>query len=293
MKEIIKNNSKFMIVMIFVIIFGIVGVTLAIKVATFNPIGLNVNTATIEADITYDNTVNEGIVSSIGKLYPIADSSVTGINVSNDSIIKAKFMVTGKSTNPANTIYDVTLRDISMERELQSSDVKWRLYKNGTLLSSGTFSRNFDAMLDDRMILTSTQQNLTTSTDTYVFLLWISESCTGNITTCTSENNQNRYINKTLNFKLKIEASTKSKKSLTRTVVNYGDINKDGVINNSDYTLLNNYVSNSGVSLDSQQLLNADLNNDGVIDTNDRDILKNYIAGDVTCNLPYDFCYLD
>ena len=107
MREIIRNNSKFIIVMLIVIILGIVGVTVAIKIGSFNPIGLNVGTATIEANITYDSTVNEGAVTSIGKLYPIADSKVTGIDVSNDNVIKVKFMVTGKSTNPANTIYDV------------------------------------------------------------------------------------------------------------------------------------------------------------------------------------------
>ena len=114
MREIIRNNSKFIIVMLIVIILGIVGVTVAIKIGSFNPIGLNVGTATIEANIPYDSTVNEGAVTSIGKLYPIADSKVTGIDVSNDNVIKVKFMVTGKSTNPANTIYDVALRNIKM-----------------------------------------------------------------------------------------------------------------------------------------------------------------------------------
>ena len=146
MREIIRNNSKFIIVMLIVIILGIVGVTVAIKIGSFNPIGLNVGTATIEANITYDSNVNEGVVTSIGKLYPIADSKVTGIDVSNDNVIKVKFMVTGKSTNPANTIYDVSLRNIKMESELKTTDVKWRLYKNGILLSSGNFSPNFDTM---------------------------------------------------------------------------------------------------------------------------------------------------
>ena len=235
MREIIRNNSKFIIVMLIVIILGIVGVTVAIKIGSFNPIGLNVGTATIRMEVvqdpmavTYDSTVNEGAVTSIGKLYPIADSKVTGIDVSNDNVIKVKFMVTGKSTNPANTIYDVALRNIKMESELKTTDVKWRLYKNGILLSSGNFSPNFDTMSNSRMVLTDTQQDLTTSTDTYVFLFWISESCTGDIKTCTSSNNQNRYINKSFSAKIKIEASTKSKKALTRTVAAVGDVNADG-----------------------------------------------------------------
>ena len=43
MREIIRNNSKFIIVMLIVIILGIVGVTVAIKIGSFNPIDLNVD----------------------------------------------------------------------------------------------------------------------------------------------------------------------------------------------------------------------------------------------------------
>lgn len=290
MREIIRNNSKFIIVMLIVIILGIVGVTVAIKIGNFNPIGLNVGTATIEANITYDSTVNEGVVTSIGKLYPIADSKVTGIDVSNDNVIKVKFMVTGKSTNPANTIYDVALRNIKMESELKTTDVKWRLYKNGILLSSGNFSPNFDTMSNSRMVLTDTQQDLTTSTDTYVFLFWISESCTGDIKTCTSSNNQNRYINKSFSAKIKIEASTKSKKSLTRTVAAVGDVNTDGTIDSNDLTLLSGHIA-THTPLTEQQTINADINNDGAVDINDKNILESYLNGTKVCNFPYEFCY--
>ena len=38
MKNIIKNNSKFIIVMLLIIALGITGVTVAIKVGNFNPL---------------------------------------------------------------------------------------------------------------------------------------------------------------------------------------------------------------------------------------------------------------
>ena len=53
MKRLIKENSKFIIVMSIVIILGIIGITYALKVAAFNPIGLNTTTGTINANITY------------------------------------------------------------------------------------------------------------------------------------------------------------------------------------------------------------------------------------------------
>lgn len=131
-------------------------------------------------------------------------------------------------------------------------------------------------MSNSRMVLTDTQQDLTTSTDTYVFLFWISESCTGDIKTCTSSNNQNRYINKSFSAKIKIEASTKSKKSLTRTVAAVGDVNADGTIDSNDLTLLSGHIT-MNTPLTEQQTINADINNDGAVDINDKNILESYL----------------
>ena len=130
-------------------------------------------------------------------MLPIEDSLVTGTSVTDARVLKVKFTVTGKSTNPANSIYDISLRNITMDDALKDSNVKWRLYKNNTLLSSGNFSPTFDVMENNRMVLTTTQQDLTaTASDTYVFLMWISESCAGDISSCTSSEDQSKYINK-------------------------------------------------------------------------------------------------
>src|SRR5574344_2467453 len=111
MKDIIKNNSKFIIVMLLVIVLGITGVTVAIKVGNFNPIAINTTTGNISATISYDSSVNSSTVTSTGKMLPIEDSLVTGTSVTDARVLKVKFTVTGKSTNPANSIYDISLRN--------------------------------------------------------------------------------------------------------------------------------------------------------------------------------------
>ena len=214
----IKNNIKFLIAMLIVIVLGVFGITYALKIATFNPIGINTTTGNITASITYDST-NTSTVTSNNKMLPIADTLVTGVDVTDERILKVKFMVTGSSSNPDNTIYDIALRDIDMSNALKSEYVKWRLYKNGTLLSEGNFSPAFDIKENNRLVLTNTQQDLTTNTDTYVYLMWISEACTGDLSTCDITKNQDKLLGKTFNAQIKLEASTKTKKTLTRTAI--------------------------------------------------------------------------
>ena len=214
----IKNNIKFLIAMLIVIVLGVFGITYALKIATFNPIGINTTAGNITASITYDST-NTSTVTSNNKMLPIADTLVTGVDVTDERILKVKFMVTGSSSNPDNTIYDISLRNIDMSNALKSEYVKWRLYKNGTLLSEGNFSPTFDTRENNRLVLTNTQQDLTTNTDTYVYLMWISEACTGDLSTCDITKNQDKLLGKIFNAQIKLEASTKAKKTLTRTAL--------------------------------------------------------------------------
>ena len=238
MKDIIKNNSKFIIVMLLIIVLGIAGVTVAIKVGNFNPIAINTTTGNISATISYDSSVNSSTVTSTGKMLPIEDSLVTGTSVTDARVLKVKFTVTGKSTNPANSIYDISLRNITMDDALKDSDVKWRLYKNNTLLSSGDFSPSFDVMENNRMVLTTTQQDLTTTASTYVFLMWISESCAGDIANCTNSDNQFKYVGKSFSFNIKLETATKTKKELTRKTSAAGTITT--LYNNATKTTVTN-----------------------------------------------------
>ena len=274
MKRLIKENSKFIIVMSIVIILGIIGITYALKVAAFNPIGLNATTGTINANITYDGD-NTSTITNTDKMLPISDSLVD-INTTDERVLKVSFNITGVNTNPDNTIYDISLRDINMDKELKSLYVKWRLYKNNTLLSEGNFSPSFDVKENNRLVLTEVQQDLTTNTDKYVYLMWISEVCAGDITTCDSTLNQNKYSNKTFNASIKIEASTKSKKELVRTKAAIGDVKEDGLINTTDSSIIRGYILGR-VSLTKQQLLNADINADGKINKIDELLVYRYI----------------
>ena len=273
---IIKENSKFIIVMSIVIVLGIIGITYALKVAAFNPIGLNTTTGTINANITYDGN-NTSTITNTDKMLPISDTLVD-INTTDERVLKVSFNITGVNTNPDNTIYDIFLRDINMDKELKSLYVKWRLYKNNTLLSEGNFSPSFDVKENNRLVLTEVQQDLTTNTDKYVYLMWISEVCTGDITTCDSTVNQNKYSNKTFNASIKIEASTKSKKELVRTKAVIGDIYEDNLVNMKDWILLKNYLNGTD-NLGEQALLNADINADGNINEVDYLLLKRFLAG--------------
>lgn len=215
-KTIIKNNIKFIIAMLIVIILGIYGITYAVKIATFKKIGVDITSSTINADITYDTSTNTADITATG-LLPISDDKVTGVSVSDSRVLKAKFYVTGNSSNPDNSIYDIAIHNFIVDCSIKNEYLKWRLYKNGTLLSSGNLSPTFDVMKDNRLVLTTTQQDLTTTKDEYVFLLWISESCTGDITTCTKSNDQSNFLNKTISGTIKLELAAKSKKTLVRT----------------------------------------------------------------------------
>lgn len=286
MKNIIKNNSKFIIVMLLIIVLGITGVTVAIKVGNFNPIAINTTTGNISATISYDSSVNSSTVTSTGKMLPIEDSLVTGTSVTDARVLKVKFTVTGKSTNPANSIYDISLRNITMDKELKSLNVKWRLYKNNTLLSNGNFSPSFDVIENNRLVLTNTQQDLTTTASTYVFLMWISETCTGDITSCTNSDNQFKYVGKSFSFDIKLEASTKAKKPLTRTPAVIGDVTLDGIIDVTDANRINIYLKGK-TTLTEQELKNADVNADGKVDKTDMFlILKFFNTGSFSNTLP-------
>ena len=264
MKELINNNIKFIIAMFITIILGLFGISYALKTSNFDAIGVNINSSNINVNITYDTSANGAVVTSTNKMLPIDDSLVTGINVTDERIVKVKFNVSGVNSNPENTIYDVALHDLDVDCDLRTEDLKWRLYKNGTLLSSGNLSPEFDVINDGRLVLTNTQETLTTSTDTYVFLLWISENCTGNITTCTKDMDQSKYLNKNISGTIKIETSTKTPKALIRktgtkascsyeevnipyyNTITYNGNNQTLVNDGSNYVLINNTAAEAG-----------------------------------------------
>ena len=235
-KNIIKKNIRFISAMIVVIILGIFGISYALKVAPFNKIAVNIKSANMDVNISYDSGVNGANISNSGNLLPINDSLVTGPTVSDSRVLKAKFYVTGNTSNPENSIYDIAIHNFNIDCELRTEDLKWRLYKNNELLSSGNLSPKFDTMSNNRLVLTETQQDLTTTKDEYVFLLWISESCSGDIANCSKEQDQSKYLGKSLSGSIKVELATKSKKALVRTT---------GVSGSCNYTMTSTPTCNT------------------------------------------------
>ena len=284
--KIFNKNIKFTTFMIFVIVLGVVFGTFALVIANAKVLGINATVGDIKVNISYDG--GSSSISSSGTMAPISDSEVTGPSVTDDRVLVVKFSVSGSITNPSESIYDVVLRDLDLPSYFRNSDVKWRLYKNNALLSNGTFSPSFDVLENNRMVLTNIQQDLTTSSDSYVFLMWISETCTGDVTACSSDNSQNKYLNKTFTGNIRIETATKTKKALTRPVAAVGDINGDGNINTVDAAMLRGYL-NGTYTFTQQQMYNADINGDGVIDVFDAKLCELVTTSDLDNELPKEY----
>ena len=266
-KNLIKSNLKFIIAMTVVIALGAVGITFAINIDIFNPIGINIGTATLGANITYLNG-SSATITSTGKLLPINDdkTEITP-DSTNESILKIDFKLSGTSTNPDNTIMDISLNNISMDCELKSEYFKWKLYKEEALLSSGSFSPKFDSMKNNRLVLTNTQERLTTNEYKYTLLIYLAESCTGDLSTCNANSgsyNQETLLNKNFSATMKVELSTGNKKNNTRSTTStsacsytsvsvptcntltYNGSSRTLITTNAKYTLTNNTGTNAG-----------------------------------------------
>lgn len=266
-KNLIKSNLKFIIAMTVVIALGAVGITFAINIDIFNPIGINIGTATLGANITYLNG-SSATITSTGKLLPINDdkTEITP-DSTNESILKIDFKLSGTSTNSDNTIMDISLNNISMDCELKSEYFKWKLYKEEALLSSGSFSPKFDSMKNNRLVLTNTQERLTTNEDKYTLLIYLAESCTGDLSTCNANSgsyNQETLLNKNFSATMKVELSTGNKKNNTRSTTStsacsytsvsvptcntltYNGSSRTLITTNAKYTLTNNTGTNAG-----------------------------------------------
>ena len=169
---IFKNKDvKVIILEVFLIVLGLVGLTLGVKYI-MNSINVNVDTSKLAIDSMNANVTN-------GTLMPINDSTVNINTTSN--VLRITFDVKGASTNTgSNIIYDVLL-NLTADCSLKNESVKWNLYKNNNLLTSGSTSPKYDKdVLKGKIMLTDIQQDLvpySKTADKYVFILWMSESC--------------------------------------------------------------------------------------------------------------------
>ena len=216
-KKLVKDKSvKVILLEIFLIILGVVGLTLGVKYI-MNNIGINVGTSKLAID-------NMNATVSSGNLSPVADSSV---NVNTTSgVLRITFDVKGASTNTGdNIIYDAVL-NIDTDCALKNENIKWNLYKNSTLLTSGNTSPKYDKdVLNGKITLTDTQQDLipySGTADKYVFILWMSDNCTeSDITKCDINSGLNSDMsNKTVTGNIDIRLNSGKKKVNNREVMN-------------------------------------------------------------------------
>ncbi len=184
MKELFRNRDiKVIILEVFLIVLGLVGLTLGVKYI-MNSINVNVDTSKLAID-------NMNASVSNGTLMPINDSSVNINTTSN--VLRITFDVKGASTNTGNNIIYDAILNIDADCSLKNESVKWNLYKNNNLLTSGSTSPKYDRdVLNGKITLTDTQQDLvpySKTADKYVFILWMSESCNKeDITKCDLSN---------------------------------------------------------------------------------------------------------
>ena len=220
-KKLVKDKSvKVILLEIFLIVLGVVGLTLGVKYI-MNSIGINVGTSTLAID-----EMNATVSS--GNLSPVADSSINVNTTSN--VLRITFDVKGASTNTGdNIIYDAIL-NIDADCALKNENIKWNLYKNSTLLTSGTTSPKYDKdVLNGKITLTDTQQDLAPysgTADKYVFILWMSDNCTeSDITKCDLNSGLNSDMsNKTVTGNIDIRLNSGKKKVNNRETANITNV---------------------------------------------------------------------
>ena len=221
MKMIFKNKDvKVILLEVFLIALGLVGLTLGVKYI-MNSINVNVDTSKLAIDSMNANVTN-------GTLMPINDSTVNINTTSN--VLRITFDVKGASTNTgSNIIYDVLL-NLTADCSLKNESVKWNLYKNNNLLTSGSTSPKYDKnILKGKIMLTDTQQDLvpySKTADKYVFILWMSESCNEeDITKCDiSKGLTSDSGGKSISGNIDIRLNSGKKKENSRETANINNV---------------------------------------------------------------------
>ena len=207
---------------ILVVVFEILFIALAIGGITFATQRLlNNRTLTVvkTAEYNLDYVGNDTVV--VNNLEPISDNLIN--YDTTDNVARIEFSLRGvKENKEEKLIYDVMLNEMNVDCALLNKYTKWRLYKNGKLLTSGSMDPSFDGdVLSDTMRLTEIQENLpkyNDKYDKYVLIFWISESC-DDLKTCNLVD-QSNIVNSKLNMKVFIGLYTGAKKRYER-IPNY------------------------------------------------------------------------
>ena len=216
------NNSfedkRILLIYIIIIIAILTGVTYALESVG---IAFNLETGIVAVDeAAYGSTSFD---SSNVNLVPILDSQV---ETRLENVIKIDFTVGGASTNTVDTIiYDIALVDLMLDCNLLSEYFKWKLVKDGSEVATGSFSYQFDTIVDGRLVLTNPQFDLPdysankTGYHNFSFYIWLSDSCQDDLETCKANNNivdQTYLTGRYFSGKVEVELYTESKKNLVR-----------------------------------------------------------------------------
>ena len=203
-----NKNALVITVEIIAIVLGVIGITYAAATLTSS---VNASASNLNVVYTGDKTV------SATNLEPRVNAPTVS---ETSNVARVAFTVKGASTNTnSNIIYDIMLNSISADTAFFNNYVKWRLYKNNSLLSEGNMSYAFDNSLrSNKLTLTNTQQDMPSNSgtaDSYVFLMWIEETCT-DVLNCGSAANQNGLIGKNFQANIFVAVNTGNKVALTR-----------------------------------------------------------------------------
>lgn len=121
----------------------------------------NVKSGTLTIDFATSAYINNT------KLFLIDDSDVaTKADSSTFTIANSSGTVSGK--------YVLSLTELTISDNLKSSDFKWQLLKNNTIIESGNF---LNAVTDSDFTLTTSNQTINVGqTDSYILRIWLSNS---------------------------------------------------------------------------------------------------------------------
>ena len=139
----LKTQNVLVILIELVIIIGVVaGITYALYNVS-NRLILKTSKLGIDTEIYGDTYIDSSNIT----LEPIIDSAVAD-NINN--VLRIDFNVMGETNNVKDIIYDIALTNLNIDCELLSKYLKWELYKNNKLLSSGNMSPEYDTIIDNR-----------------------------------------------------------------------------------------------------------------------------------------------
>ncbi len=173
---------------------------------------------------TWRSTSNTSLTMNIGKLTDVTFNSGNDISTSTLAPVynytdgeKTTFSINNKDTTGASLDYNIKLNITSIANELKSSDLKYVLLKDNTIVKEG----NFSTMVVGANTIYSNSIS-SSGTTNFIFYLYID----GN-----SENNLN-MMNKSLVGTITVEAT--DKESFTTYITNlYESATKTTVTNNS------------------------------------------------------------